>query len=68
MTIKSIEDRLAGFDRALTAEDVAALFALHPQTVYQQARRGEIPCFRIGTAVRFDPKRLKEWYEKHSIG
>lgn len=65
--MKSIEDRIAEFDRAMTVEEVAALFALHPDTIYKQARRGAIPCFRVGKAVRFDPWRLLEWYKKVTI-
>lgn len=66
--MKSIEDRLAEFDRAMTAEDVATLFSLTPDTIYKHARSGMIPSFRIGTAVRFDPKRLLEWFRRQSIG
>lgn len=68
MTIKSIGERLAEFERALTAEEVATLFGLNTNTIYTQARRGDIPCFRVGTSVRFDPKKLAEWYEEQSIG
>jgi excisionase family DNA binding protein len=64
--IKSVGQRLASFDRALTAYEVAALLKVHLDTVYKQARAGNLPSFRIGTSIRFDPKKLGEWYE--SIG
>ena len=63
----SIRAKIASFNHALTTEEVAALFALHPDTVYKQARRGSIPHFRVGTAVRFDPKALAEWLETVTI-
>lgn len=66
--VKSIGDHILAFQRAMTAEEVATLFGLNVNTIYTQARRGDIPSFRIGTAVRFDPKLLAEWYEKQSIG
>jgi excisionase family DNA binding protein len=66
--IKSIGAHLINFNRALTADEVAALFNIHPNTIYKQARCGDIPSFRIGSSVRFDPKKLAEWYRKQSIG
>jgi excisionase family DNA binding protein len=60
---KGIREMIASFDRALTAEEVAGLLAVSPQMIRLQARSGVIPSFRIGTSVRFDPKKLCEWYE-----
>jgi len=62
--IPSLRDRIVAFDRAMTTEEVAALFSMDKDTIYKQARRKTIPSFRIGTSVRFDPKKLAEWYEK----
>lgn len=37
----------------MTAGEVAAVLALPKSTVYELARRGELPCARLGRAVRF---------------
>ena len=51
--------RLQGERRSLTREDVmtvaevAALLGLPKSTVYDLARRGELPCARLGRTLRF---------------
>jgi excisionase family DNA binding protein len=37
----------------MTASEVAVLLALPKSTVYELARRGELPCARLGRTVRF---------------
>ncbi|HXE45975.1 MAG TPA: helix-turn-helix domain-containing protein [Conexibacter sp.] len=37
----------------MTPAEVAAMLALPKSTVYELARRGELPCARLGRAVRF---------------
>lgn len=37
----------------MTAAEVAAMLALPKSTVYDLARRGELPCARLGRSVRF---------------
>ncbi len=37
----------------MTAAEVASLLALPKSTVYELARRGDLPCARLGRAVRF---------------
>jgi excisionase family DNA binding protein len=37
----------------MTATEVAGLLALPKSTVYELARRGELPCARLGRTVRF---------------
>jgi excisionase family DNA binding protein len=37
----------------MTAAEVAALLALPKSTVYQLARRGALPCARLGRTLRF---------------
>jgi excisionase family DNA binding protein len=37
----------------MTAAEVAALLALPKSTVYELARRGELPCARLGRTIRF---------------
>jgi len=60
----SLQDRIASFGRALTAKELAGLLNVSPITIFKQAKKGIIPCFRIGTCVRFEPKRTAEWLSK----
>lgn len=65
--IPSLRDRILAFQRAMTADEVSNLFGIHIDTIYKAARQGDLPSFRIGTSVRFDPKNLAEWYEAQTI-
>lgn len=60
----SVRDRIASFDHALTADDLSKLFAVEPDSIYKKARAGDIPSFRIGTSVRFDPKQIIDWLDR----
>ena len=53
-----------------TVKDVAAFTGLSVRWVHERTRRGEIPCYRLGTALRFDPQEIKAWVGKfhHSSG
>lgn len=37
----------------MTAAEIAALLALPKSAVYELARRGELPCARLGRTIRF---------------
>jgi excisionase family DNA binding protein len=57
----SLPQRIEGIKRAMTANEVAAFLAVSPITVYKMAKAGRLPSFRVGTAVRFDPRVVAEW-------
>jgi excisionase family DNA binding protein len=57
----SLQSRIANYGRALTAKELADLLNVSPVTVFKQAKKGLIPSFRIGTCVRFEPKKTAEW-------
>ena len=45
-----------------TVEDVAVYLRLNPETVRVMARRGELPCVKVGRRVwRFKISEVKEW-------
>jgi excisionase family DNA binding protein len=60
----SLPDRIEKFDPALTAFELAELLAVSRITVFKLARAGRIPCFRIGSCVRFDPRAVAQWLRK----
>ena len=63
----SIAERLSNVQRALTAEDLADLLQVSRLTILRKAKRGVIPCFRIGSCVRFDPKSVAVWLRKRGV-
>jgi excisionase family DNA binding protein len=50
---RPISKRRITREDVMTAGEVAAVLALPKSTVYELARRGELPCARLGRAVRF---------------
>lgn len=60
----SLPDRIEQFGHALTAAELAELLAVSRITVFKQAKAGRIPCFRIGTCIRFDPRAVGQWLRK----
>ena len=45
----------------LTVKQVAEYLQLHPRTVSNKARKGEIPARRVGGQWRFEPKAIREY-------
>lgn len=57
----SIVDYLSSLDHCLQAPELARILGIHRITVYKLAAAGEIPSFRIASAVRFDPRVVAQW-------
>ncbi|MBP2585029.1 putative DNA-binding transcriptional regulator AlpA [Streptomyces sp. PvR006] len=54
-------------DRYLTPEDIAALFGVPLETVYQwRKKRTGPPGFRVGKYVRYDPADVRAWVVQQS--
>lgn len=43
------------------AKSAAPAIGVKPSTLYRAAERGEVPCYRLGRAVRFDVEELRRW-------
>ncbi len=56
--------------RLWTVEDLCRFLYVSKRWVHERTRRGEIPCYRFGTALRFDPEEIRAWAAKfhHSPG
>jgi excisionase family DNA binding protein len=57
----SLPKRIERIKRAMTAAEVAELLCVSPVTVYRMANAGQLPNFKVGTAVRFDPRAVADW-------
>jgi excisionase family DNA binding protein len=51
-------------EQALKAGELAKLLGVTRQHIYKMAATGDIPSFRVGRAVRFDPKQVVEWLQR----
>jgi excisionase family DNA binding protein len=58
---QSLVETLEQIPHALTAVELARLLSVSRITIFKHAKAGRIPSFRIGTAVRFDPRAVATW-------
>jgi len=45
-------------ERAVNADEIAELLAVHRSTIYSLARSGAIPAFKVGRMWRFFPSQV----------
>jgi excisionase family DNA binding protein len=48
----------------LTATEAAEALAISPRTLWSLTDSGDLPCVRIGRAVRYDPADLRAWIDR----
>ncbi len=48
----------------LTVKELAAHLRVHPNTIYRYAKRGRIPCFRVGDEWRFNFEVIERWLQE----
>jgi excisionase family DNA binding protein len=53
--------------RLLNAREAARYLGLEVDTVYKKARLRELPCVKVGRALRFDVQALERFVEQHTI-
>ncbi|MGY4960294.1 helix-turn-helix domain-containing protein [Streptomyces sp. 900105245] len=54
-------------DRYLTPDDIAEMFEVPKETVYQwRKKRVGPPGFRVGKYVRYDPAAVRDWVAERS--
>lgn len=53
--------------RLLNVREAAQYLGLEVDTIYRKARLREVPCVKVGRALRFDVKALEQFIEKHAI-
>ena len=61
---RSIADQIESYRHALQASELARLLAVSKITIFKMAKAGRIPSFRVGTCVRFDPRKVADWLRK----
>jgi excisionase family DNA binding protein len=53
--------------RLLNVREAAQYLGIEVDTVYKKSRLREVPCVKVGRALRFDVKALERYIEQHSI-
>ena len=48
---------------AMTVKELADILSLSQREIYKLAASNQIPHFKIGASVRFDPSRVLVWLE-----
>lgn len=60
MTIKG---RLVDYTRAINVAELAWVLDVSERHIYKLVQSGEIPHFRVGSSVRFDPQIVDRWLQ-----
>ena len=53
--------------RLLNVREAAQYLGLEVDTVYKKSRLREVPCVKVGRALRFDLQALERFVEQHTI-
>jgi excisionase family DNA binding protein len=53
--------------RLLNVREAALYLGLEVDTIYKKSRLREVPCVKVGRALRFDVKALERYIEQHTI-
>jgi excisionase family DNA binding protein len=53
--------------RLLNVREAAQYLGLEVDTIYKKARLREVPCVKVGRALRFDVQALDRFIEQHTI-
>jgi excisionase family DNA binding protein len=48
----------------LKPREAAAALGISPRLLWSKTKLGEIPCIRLGKAVRYSPAALQEWIHR----
>jgi excisionase family DNA binding protein len=65
-TRPAVVDSLIG-RRLLNVREAAQYLAIEVDTLYRKARLREVPCVKVGRALRFDVEALSRFIEQHTI-
>jgi len=55
-------------DRLISLKDLADVTGMSMRWLHERTRRNEIPCYRLGRALRFDPVEVRRWLVQHRAG
>ena len=50
--------------QALRASELARILSTSKMTIYRLVKQGNIPYFRVGGLIRFDPQAVADWLRR----
>jgi excisionase family DNA binding protein len=56
-----LPDYLETIDHGLTTTELAAVLGVSRRSIFDLAKAGRIPSYRVATSVRFDPHVVAKW-------
>lgn len=62
--VEQKQEPAAPFDRMLSENEAAAIFAVDPHVLRDARRRGELDFHRVGRFVRYQRSQIQAWIEK----
>jgi len=54
---------MAPNENLLTVQELSCIINIKPKTIYQWAEMHQIPHYKLGRCVRFDPAAINQWLE-----
>jgi excisionase family DNA binding protein len=64
----TLAERLKGYDRPLTVDELCYELTVSPETIYDWIRRKRLDAYRVGKSWRFEPRNVLEWWQKRHVG
>jgi predicted DNA-binding transcriptional regulator AlpA len=64
---EDLATRIERMPSALTARQLFTIIGMSKTAFYDRVTRGEIPYFRLGTVIRFDPVHAAAWLRAQQI-
>jgi excisionase family DNA binding protein len=61
--LPTLREKLASFDGAIGADDIARLLQTSRHTIYSWVRENRIPYFRLNGSLKFDPALIADWID-----
>ena len=65
--IGDLATRIQRWPHALTAPELAELLGFGKTTIYDLAKRGGIPHYRMAGSIRFDPATTAAWLRNREV-
>ena len=59
--------RIEHWSHARAAPELADLLGLGKRTIYDLAKRGEIPHYRVASSIRLDPATTAAWLRNREV-
>jgi len=60
--------RIEQWPRAISGRELSVLLDMSQSAIFGLPKRGELPHYKVGNSVRFDPHATAQWLRQRQIG